>query len=235
VAQDPEHWRDMQIRIQGPGVLPLQTGFAHWLQTTGELVSGNEYYQPLERPAGQVALQTLLSSPQTGASAVRIMYYLAIVSARRYIYIANPYFVPDQAAIEILNAARKRGVDVKIMISGTFNDSRLARYNSRRLYGAVLGSGIEIYEFNRTMLHHKIMVIDDAWGTVGTANFDNRSFAHNEESNICFYDPVATEQLRNTFLQDIGGCNRVTLADWRNRGLPSKLMESAMSLLEDQV
>ena len=112
------------------------------------------------------------------------MYYLSIVCARESIYIANPYFVPDPVAIETLIEAKQRGVDVRIMVSGIRNDNWLARHNSVRLFGRLLAAGIEIQEYNRTMLHHKTMVVDGRWVTVGTANFDNRSFAHNEESNV---------------------------------------------------
>jgi cardiolipin synthase len=234
-AQNPEHWRDLQIRIEGAGATPLQTGFArNWLETTGELVSGFEYYAPRDA-LGRVDLQTILSSPQIGSSAVRMMYYLSIVCARGLIYIANPYFVPDQAALDTLVDARKRDVDVKIMVSGIYNDSRLARRCSTRLYGRLLECGVEIYEYNRTMLHHKIMVVDGAWATVGTANFDNRSFAHNEESNVCFFDPTAVEELRSTFLADLQACDRITLDQWKRRGLWVKTQEVFASLLQEQV
>jgi cardiolipin synthase len=234
-AQDPAHWRDLQIRIEGPGMLPLQTGFAqNWLETTGELVSGFEFY-PLPRDVGSVELQTILSSPQTGASSVRIMYYFAIVCARRMIYIANPYFVPDQAAIDILVEAKQRGVDVKIMVAGIYHDSRLVRLSSTRLYGRLLEGGVEVYEYNRTMLHHKIMVVDGIWATVGTTNFDNRSFAHNEENNVCFFHPSAVEKLRATFVEDLQQCERVTLEQWRRRGVWIKTQEVLASMLHEQM
>jgi cardiolipin synthase len=234
-AQDPEHWRDMQIFMEGPGVMLLQTGFAqNWLETTGELVSGFEFYPP-PNPAGDVDLQTILSSPQTGSSAARIMYYLSIVCSRKTIYIANPYFVPDQAAIDTLVEARKRGVDVKIMVSGIHNDSRLARRNSSRLYGRLLECGIEIYEYNRTMSHHKIMVVDSAWGTIGTTNFDNRSFAHNEENNVCFFDRAAVKKLEAAFRSDIKVSDRITYEEWKRRGIWVKMQEAVASLLQEQV
>ncbi len=151
----------------------------------GELLSGDAYY-PVIGGRGSLAVQTLLSSPETGASNVRTMSYLSIVCARESIHIANPYFVPDPVAIETLIEAKQRGVDVRIMVSGIRNDNWLARHNSTRLFGRLLAAGIEIQEFNRTMLHHKTMVVDGRWVTLGTANFDNRSFAHNEESNVCF-------------------------------------------------
>ena len=163
--QWPHEWRDMQIRLEGPAVVALQTGFAHnWQQTTGELISGDAVLSN-HRQVRSLAVQTLMSSPETGASNVRTMYYLSIVCARESIYIANPYFVPDPVAIETLIEAKQRGVDVRIMVSGIRNDNWLARHNSVRLFGRLLTAGIEIQEFNRTMLHHKTMVVDRRWVT----------------------------------------------------------------------
>jgi len=139
------------------------------------------------------------------------MYYLSIICARRSIYIANPYFIPDAAAIDALVEAKRRGVDVRIMVSGIHNDNWLARQNSIRLFGPLLKAGIDVLEFNRTMLHHKTMVVDALWATVGTTNFDNRSFAHNEENNVCFYDPGLACALHETFLADLDGCDPVEL------------------------
>ncbi len=113
----------------------------------------------------------------------------------------------------------ERGVDVRIMISGIHNDNRLARYNSTRLYGRLLEGGIGIYEYNRTMLHHKIMVCDGVWSTAGTANFDDRSFAHNEENNICVYDRDFAREWEGIFLEDLQDGDQVKLDDWRNRGV----------------
>jgi cardiolipin synthase A/B len=233
-ARDATEWRDMQIRIEGPAVTPLQTGFAqNWLQTTGELISGPLYY-PEVGPAGRIAAQTLMSSPEVGASTVRIMYYLSIICARRSIFIANPYFIPDAAAIDALIEARQRGVDVRVMVSGIHNDNWLARQNSVRLFGPLLRAGIEILEFNRTMLHHKTMVVDGVWATVGTTNFDNRSFAHNEENNVCCHDRGFARQLHELFEADMSGCDRVTLQGWRRRGLWQRAQELVAALLEEQ-
>jgi cardiolipin synthase A/B len=233
-ALGPDEWRDMQIRLEGPAVVPLQTGFAHnWQQTTGELLSGEAYYPVIER-RGPVAVQTLLSSPETGASNVRTMYYLSIVCARESIYIANPYFVPDPVAIETLIEAKQRGVDVRIMVSGIQNDNWLARHNSVRLFGRLLAVGIEIQEFNRTMLHQKTMVVDGRWMTVGTTNFDNRSFAHNEESNVCCFDRALAAELQAIFRDDLNGCQRVTLEAWRRRGGWTRAQELVAAVLQEQ-
>ncbi len=233
-ARGPGEWRDLQVRLEGPAVVPLQTGFAHnWQQTTGELLSGDEYY-PIIPASGSQAVQTLLSSPETGASSVRTMYYLSIVCARESIYIANPYFVPDPVAIDTLIDAKRRGVDVRIMVSGIRNDNWLARQNSVRLFGRLLEAGIEIQEYNRTMLHHKTMVVDRRWITVGTTNFDNRSFAHNEESNVNAFDTGLASHLHASFEDDLGGCERLALEHWQRRGAWARLQEFVAAFLQEQ-
>jgi cardiolipin synthase A/B len=234
-AEDPRHWRDIQIRVEGPAIVPLQTGFAqNWLQTTHELISGPLYF-PAPVPAGPLKVQTIMSSPEAGASSVRILYYLSIICARRSIFIANPYFIPDQSAIDILIEAKQRGVDVRIMVSGINNDNWLARHNSVRLFRRLLEAGIEIHEYNRTMLHHKTMVVDNIWATVGTTNFDNRSFAHNEETNVCVYDREVARVLRQVFMADLEACARVELRTWRRRGLWAKTQEVIASVLQEQI
>jgi cardiolipin synthase A/B len=246
-AQGPAHWRDTQVRIEGPAVTPLQTGFAqNWLQTTGELLSGDTYYPEHERmsappsaspgfSAADLPVQTVMSSPESGASSVRLMHYLPIVCARRSIYIANPYFVPDQAAIDTLIEARKRGVDVRIMVAGRHNDTWLARQNSRRLYGPFLKAGIQILEYNTTFMHQKTMVVDGLWVSIGTTNFDNRSFVHNEETSVCVRDADLAAYMEQTFLRDMRACERIELEAWRKRGLVTKSLEAVASLLEAQV
>jgi cardiolipin synthase len=235
-AEDAKHWRDIQIRIEGPAVVPLQTGFAqNWLQATGEIVTGFEFYPVIDAAPGRLAVQTILSSPETGASAARTFYYLSIAAARKTIFIANPYFVPDQGAIDLLLAAKRRGVDVRIMVAGIHNDNWIARQNSIRLYGPFLSAGIEILEYNHTMLHQKTMVVDGIWSTVGTTNFDSRSFAHNEENNVCLLDPALARELERIFMEDLRGCDAITLEGWRRRPMLSKAVQGVVSLFQEQV
>jgi len=234
-AQDPKHWRDMQIQLEGPGVIPLQTGFVqNWLTTTGESVTGPRYFPTVE-PVGRIAVQTIISSPAGGSSAVRTMYYLSISSAQHKLYIANAYFIPDESAVDILISARKRGVDVKLMLSGIHNDMTLARYGGIHLYGKLLEAGIEIYEYNRTMLHQKTMVVDGAWITIGTTNFDNRSFALHEESNVCMYDAELAKRLEQIFFEDLESCVRIDLESWKRRGMLTKIRGAAALFLKDQL
>jgi cardiolipin synthase len=234
-AQDPDHWRDMQIRVEGPGVLPLQTGFAqNWQITTGELVNGEAFF-PGPTRAGRIPVQTILSSPTTGTSGARTLYYLAIVCARQSILIVNPYFIPDGKAIDLLVEARRRGIVIRIMVTGMHSDVWLARLNSVRLYGPLLRSGIEVYEYERTMLHHKTMVIDGRWATIGTTNFDDRSFLFNDESNVSFVDAALVQELERTFYEDLAECRQVTYDEWRKRGLRARTGEFLASFFKDQV
>jgi cardiolipin synthase len=234
-ASSPNEWRDLMIRMEGPGVAMLQTGFAfNWLETTGEVITGPRYYPVLD-DCGSVELQTVLSSPKGDYLTASILYSLAILCARHCIYIANPYFIPAPQRIEMLSDASARGVDVKVMIAGGHNDNWWARQNSVRLYGNLLESGVEIYEYQPAMLHQKTMIVDSLWATVGTTNFDHRSFRLNEETNVCFYDPDLVEQLRDVFFADLQYCQKVDLAQWRRRGLMQRGAEQVASLLQDQV
>ena len=234
-AQDDKHWRDLQIRLEGPAVRPLQSGFAHnWLECTGELVTGTDFY-PTLTSVGPLSLQTIMSSPETGASSVRVMYFLAISAAQKTIDIANPYFVPDHVSIDLFRDAVKRGVRVRVMVAGSSNDTMVTRLNSLRLYGALLKAGVRVFEYNRTMMHHKIMIVDRLWSTVGTTNFDNRSFSHNEENNVCLCDQAVATELAETFERDIAVCDEVTMETWKRRPLPLKTAEALASFVQDQV
>lgn len=229
-TQDPDHWRDTVVRIEGPAVTQLQTGFAQkWLEETGEVVSGPDYFPQIE-PSGALSVQTILSEPETNSSTARILYYLSIISARKSIFIANPYFVPNDEAIDILVEARRRGVDVKIIVPGIHNDhGLLARRNSTRLYGKLLEAGVEIYEYNRAMMHQKFMVCDGLWTTVGTINFDYLSFTLNDEDNVCVYERDFAAGFEEIFRRDLEACKRVELDEWRNRGLHIKALEWIVS------
>jgi cardiolipin synthase len=135
----------------------------------------------------------------------------------------------------MLARACRRGVTVRLMVAGKHNDTWWARQNSLRLYGKLLEAGVEIYEYQPSMLHQKVMVVDGAWATVGTANFDNRSFALSEETNVCLHDAALVESLEMTFLSDLGRCQKVELSRWRRRGAWQRAKELLASLIEDQV
>jgi cardiolipin synthase A/B len=166
---------------------------------------------------------------------VGTMYLAALQSAKRELLIVNPYFIPDARVIDMLAAARQRGVAVKLMVAGEHTDAWWARHNGVRLYGRLLEAGVEIYEFRPTMLHQKTMLVDGVWATIGTANFDNRSFAMNEETNLCFHDGIVADELRAIFAADLKRCERIDFAAWRRRGLWQRIQEQCASLLDDQM
>lgn len=234
-AEDENHWRDIQIRLEGPAVMPLQTGFSqNWLETTRELISGPLYYPPPEA-VGDVSALTIISTPVTGASTARILYYLSIAAARGSILIASPYFAPDPAALDTLIDAKKRGVDVRIMVAGKRDRNWLSRNNAIRTYGRLLAVGVEIYEYEPTLLHQKTMVVDGIWSTIGTTNFDSRSFAHNEENNVCVYDRRIARELVEIFESDQQRCSRVSYEAWLQRGVFQKAQEMLAALWHEQV
>ncbi len=234
-ATPPDEWRDMMYRIEGPAVAGLLAGFAqNWLRMTGEVVQGEAFF-PTIAEAGSLDLQVIHSSPDAGASSARLMYYLAIVSSRRRVDIANPYFVPDETAIDTLIEAVARGVQVRVLVTGRRTDNWLARQNSRRLYGALMDGGVKLYEYHQSMLHQKVMLVDGCWCTVGTSNFDNRSFAHNEETSVCVCDTEFVRQMTAVFEDDLAASQPVDRQRWQQRGLFTRAQELVASLLKEQV
>ena len=234
-ASAPDEWRDMMFRLEGPAVAPLLSGFAqNWLRTTGEIIQGDDYFPTLE-PVGPLAVQVIHSSPDAGASSARLMYYLAIVSARKRIDIVNPYFVPDETAIDTLLEAVARGVHVRVLVTGRRTDNWLARQNSRRLYGVLLDGGVNLYEYHHSMLHQKVMLVDGCWCTVGTSNFDNRSFAHNEETTVCVCDTGFAAAMTALFEEDLAASQPVQHDRWKRRSLFTRVQELVASLLKEQV
>ena len=234
-ARNPGEWRDMQIRIEGPAVAPLQTGFAqNWLQTTGELISGPLFY-PLLEPAGPLSAQTIMSSPEIGASTVRIMYYLSIICARRSIYIANPYFLPDAAAIDALVEAKSRGVDVRIMVAGIHNDNWLARQNSVRLFGPLLRAG---HRDPRVQPHDAPSQDDGGGLACGRRSERRTSTTDRSRTTKRTTSAAATaafaRSLHEMFEADIAACDRVELAAWKRRGLWQRTQEVFAAFLEEQ-
>jgi cardiolipin synthase A/B len=234
-ARNAGEWRDMMIRVDGPAAAVQQAGFAqNWLVTTGEILTGAAYFPEIPH-AGQVRVQTILSSPTDGAGAAATMYMLALESARRCLWIANPYFIPSGTFIDLLRRASRRGVQVKLMVAGKHNDTWWARQNSVRLYGELFKAGVEVYEFEPSMMHHKTMIVDGVWATIGTANFDNRSFALNNETNLCINDATLVAQLERVFERDLRRCKPISRELWSSRRLWYRLQEAAASVIEDQV
>ena len=234
-AQDEDHWRDSQFRIEGPVVAQMQASFLdNWIEAGGELLDGPGYFPRLDA-AGDQRAQAVLSSPGGGTENLRLMYLLALASASRRILIANSYFVPNTLAVEMLVAARKRGVDVEIIVPGTIGDAAIVRRASRAKWGPLLESGVKIYEYQPTMYHVKVMVVDDAWVSIGSTNFDNRSFRLNDEANLNVYDAGFARAQAESFAADRARSREVTLEQWRQRPVRERVMEQMARLIRHQL
>ena len=227
-ADSPEHWRDSMFRLDGPAVAQLQAAFMdNWMKSTGRVLDGKAYFPEL-RSAGDHSAQVFVSSPRGGTDSVRLLYLLAIAAAQRNIRLSASYFIPDTLTTEGLLEARRRGVHIEIILPGSKTDVPAARFASRSKWGPLLKAGVLIREYQPTMYHCKVMIVDDVWVTVGSANFDNRSFRLNDEANLNVYSPeFAADQVR-VFEHDKENARLITHEEWKKRGLCKKLLEKML-------
>jgi len=219
------HWRDTDVRVEGPVVAQLQGAFVeNWLEATGVALGGDDYFPRLPAEPGGVNAQAVRSSPAGGSVAMYTMFLLGVASAHRSIHITNPYFVPDEKMVETLVQTARRGVRVALILPGAI-DHNIVRQASRGELGRLLEAGVEVYEYRAALLHSKTMVIDGVWSTVGSTNLDRRSFALNDELNLVVYDRAVAARLDEIFAQDLALSRRVTYEDWRQRSFVSRLLE----------
>jgi cardiolipin synthase len=230
-AQDADHWRDSHFRVEGPVVAQMQSVMlSNWSKTTGFILHGSEYFPELE-PAGEQQAQMFHSSPSGGSESMQLMYLIAITAAVKTLDIANAYFVPDDMARLALVAALERGVRVRIITPGKHTDQQAVRHASRALWGELLRHGAEMYEYRHTMYHCKTMIVDGLMASVGSTNFDPRSFHLNDEANLNVYHRDFAAHLTRVFEQDLQRCRRITLVDWERRPLLEKARERLTALL----
>jgi len=217
-------WRDTDIRIEGPIVARLQSAFAeNWLEATGNVLGGDAYFPPLAR-RGAVFAQIVRSSPAGGSFSMYTMFLLAMSSARRSIYITNPYFLPDGRMVEVLKEAPRRGVRVVVLLPGAI-DNNIVRQASRSQFGTLMEAGIEIHEYQAGLLHAKTMTIDGIWATIGSTNLDTRSFALNDEINAVLYNKEIVGQMEKIFSEDLTYSRKIDYAQWKGRGFFNRLLE----------
>jgi cardiolipin synthase A/B len=224
-GRTPDHWRDTDVRVEGPVVEYLQAAFVeNWLEATGMVLGGEAYFpRPLE-PRGQVFAQVARSSPAGGSAAMYTTFILALSSARTSVLVTNPYFVLDDIMRDAVLRTVNRGVRVAVLVPGVI-DHNLVRQASRAQFGGLLRAGVEIYEYTPALLHAKTMVIDGVWATVGSTNLDNLSFAFNDELNLIVYDRGIARQLEQAFEEDRQASRRVTYEAWKDRGVRARLLE----------
>src|SRR5438105_729602 len=220
----PEHWRDTNPRIEGPVVRFLQAAFAQsWLETTGIAIGGDGYFPRLE-PSGNLPAQIVKSSPAGGSFQNYMLFLLSINSAKKSILITNPYFIPDDVMTEALVKAATRGVRVIVLLPGEI-DSHLTYTASRSHHGPLLLGGVQIFEYKASLIHAKTIVIDGIWSTIGSSNFDNRSFALNQEINLTVYDSGVAHRLEEIFQEDLKYSQQITYEQWQSRSIVERFIE----------
>jgi len=235
-SEKEPRWRDGMYRVEGDAVLSLQSTFAeNWLEASGEILTGKEYFPFCETEDDTPSL-VVNSSPSAGRSTpARMLFQTLMASAQKSILITTPYFLPDRSARdEMVCAVRDRGVDVQVITPSDKSDHLLVRRSSRRLYGDLLKAGARIYEYQPTMIHAKTMVIDGQWTIVGSTNFDNRSFGLNDEVNLAVFDEKFAARVAEEFARDRRESREVTYDKWRRRSVIEKLHEQLARVLERQ-
>jgi len=234
-AQGPEHWRDTHFRVEGPVVTQLQAAFIdNWIATTGEVLHSSDYL-PQVADTGKTLAQLFTASPGGGSKSVQLMYLMAITSAATAIDLSAAYFVPDEVALKSLVAALKRGVRVRIILPGPHMDSFLVRHASRALWGDLLAHGAEIHEYQPTMFHCKVMVVDGLWVSVGSTNFDTRSFSINDEANLNVYDAPFAAAMTTIFEDDLSKSRRISFEEWQDRSWWTRALDATATLFKSQL
>ena len=234
-AQDADHWRDSHFRVAGPVVAQMQTTFMdNWIKVSGQVLHGDAYFPKLEA-AGTSPAQMFFSSPSSGSNNMALMYHMALTAAEKTVDLSMAYFVPDALSQQILISAVRRGVRVRLITPGPITDTKTVRAASRQTWGPLLAAGAEIYEYQPTMYHCKVMIVDNFMVSVGSTNFDSRSFRLNDEANLNIYDSAVATRQTAIFEDDLNKSRRVTFEEWTNRPLMKKAKDWLASVLSSQL
>ena len=234
-AQDPDHWREAHFRIEGPAVAQMQAAFNdNWIKTTGVVLNGEDYFPALQ-PVGEMDAHMFVASPAGGSESMHLMYLMAIAAARESIDLQAAYFVPDELIIKALQAARHRGVRVRVNLPGKHIDSETVRLASKAHWGELLLAGVEIYEYQPTMMHNKLLIVDRLMTSVGSTNFDVRSFRLNDEASLNIYDRAFAQCMTEVFEDDLKPTVQYTYRMWKDRPLKEKLFEKFVLPIKSQL
>lgn len=234
-AQDPDHWRDMHFQIVGPVVAQFQAAFLdNWIKATGRVLNGETSFPPLA-PAGDLKMHMFMSSPAGGSESMRLMYLMAITAAEQSIDIEAAYFIPDSLMSRELIKARSRGVRIRIVLPDKHIDSETVRIATKRAWGPLLKSGVEIYEYAPTMLHCKMLIFDHYMVSVGSTNFDMRSFELNDEASLNVYDADFAKRMTAVFEADLKVSTPYDYENWRQRPWLEKMAEVLLIPVRSQL
>ncbi|MEK6371958.1 MAG: phospholipase D-like domain-containing protein [Acidobacteriota bacterium] len=235
-AEDKQHFRDISARVEGPVVNQIQSAFTdNWIEETGEVIAGEKFFPELE-DAGPSDAQIVFISPTGGPSTLKLLHHVAINEAKKSITIQNPYFLPDPDACQALLEAVKRGVEVRVMIPDTAaTDAKLVSHASHHHYGTLLKGGVRVFDYQHTLLHQKVFTVDHAWSSIGSTNFDDRSFEINDEISLVVYDKAIARELEKTFTADAKLSKERSLEEWKKRPVGHKLVDGSAFLVNEQL
>jgi cardiolipin synthase len=235
-CEDPGHWRDTHVRVEGPAARDLLGGFLdNWAEATQCILSGGEHLPDLRGFEDGVQVQVTRSTAEKGSTDAEHLFYAAIACARERIWVTTSYFAPRRAFVEALCAASARGVDVRVLTNGPHIDKQVVRQAGHLTYERMFECGVRIFEYQRTMLHAKVLIVDANWATVGSVNFDNRSFALNDELNLSVRDRAVVAELEEHFRADIDDAVELDLAAWRARPAVVRARELASAAVRREL
>jgi cardiolipin synthase A/B len=226
-GHEDRQWRESNVRFEGPAVASLQAAFvAGWAEATGVLLTGDMFFPPaIFEPVGNTVAGLMYTTPAVGSTIAERFLALTIASAQKTLYITNSYFVPDAEFRTMLIDAVKRGVDVRVITAGDKSDVKTTVFAGRAYYDELLRGGVHIYEYTPTMMHAKTLVADGLWSSVGSMNFDNRSLAFNNESNLNVLDAGFGAQMDSVFMDDLKYSKEIKLPEWDHRPFYEKAIE----------
>jgi cardiolipin synthase len=233
-AEDGKNYADVSVRLHGPIVHSIQSAFSeNWAGETGELFAGDKVFPQLE-PAGDITVHAAYAKPENSAPAVKILHHTVICLARKKLWIQNPYFIPKVEAVKALGEAVKRGVDVRVMMPSTSgSDNPMVQHAGHRNFEQLLKAGVRLFEYPHTLLHQKVMTVDDVWCAVGSTNFDDRSFDTNDEITLGICDREITRQINEVFERYVVRCEEITLENWQKRTWWNKLRATTAYLIHN--
>jgi cardiolipin synthase len=214
------------VRVEGPAVRDLLGGFLdNWAEATQCILAGPEHLPDLRRLEDGIQVQVTRSTAEKGSTDAEHLFYAAITCARKRIWLTTAYFAPRRAFVDALCDAVRRGVDVCVLTNGPHIDKQVVREAGHLAYQRMLGCGVRIFEYQRTMLHAKVLIVDDRWASIGSVNFDNRSFSLNDELNLSLRDQAVVATLEEHFLADLDDAAELDLAAWRARPMVMRAHE----------
>jgi cardiolipin synthase A/B len=235
-CEDPDHWRDTHVRVEGPASRDLLGGFLdNWAEATQCILSGSDHLPDVRGFDDGIQVQVTRSTAEKGSTDAEHLFYTAIACARERIWLTTAYFAPRRAFVDALCDAVGRGIDVRVLTNGPHIDKQVVRQAGRRSYERLLECGVRVFEYQRTMLHAKTLLVDSAWATVGSMNFDNRSFALNDELNLSLRDQTVVGELEKHFLADLDDARELDLAGWRARGAAARARELGSALVRREL